>query len=302
MNKILLFITFLLLPTSDINAQPFGANNATWYFTQWNTFFPPQSLNPIKVTSSPPFPFNGYTCRTINLSYLSACTPDTSYIVMESNDSVYYYLPNTNHFVMLYNYNAAVGDTHTIYGEDINGLDTSMQMVVSATGTITINGILKRTYDLSYTVPFGDYFDFQGRVIEDIGHSFFLFPQWGFCDPSIHSLRCYEDSLLGFYQVNQNIACDSIIWLASNDQNGNEIHIFPNPFNTSFYITATGYVSNPISFVVYDAMGKAVWNILEQKNSAYFKKEIDTELWAKGIYLLVLESEGRRYIEKIVKE
>jgi Secretion system C-terminal sorting domain len=302
MYKYLIVFLGLILFQEDIKAQPFGANNATWHYSLYNYFSPPLSISPIKVTSSPAFIFNGYTCRNIYVNHNSGCMSDSNYIVRESNDSVYYYLPSSNQFVMLYNYNAAIGDTQTIYGMDISGFDTSVQMVVTSIGTTTINGSLKRTYDITYAAT-SHYFDFEGTVIEDVGNTFFLFPQWGFCDPIIHEFRCYEDNVIGLYQVYSNLPCDSIIWLTSNEYEYNDnFLIAPNPFDSEFSITINNNSYKNVTISLYDILGQIKINSQETIKGDSYTKAIEMDSFPKGIYLIVIEIDGQRYVKKIVKE
>lgn len=301
MSKYLFLFLVLIIFKLDVKAQPFGANNATWHFNSYNYFFPPFSISPIKISSSPSFLFNGYSCRTLSISPPVTCTADSNYIVRESNDSVYYYLTGSNQFVMLYDYNAAIGDTHTIYGTDITGSDTSVQMVVTAVGTTIINGSLKRTYNIT-NLTSTSYFDFGGTVIEDIGSTFFLFPQWGFCDPIIHELRCYEDSIIGLYQLS-NISCDSIIWLSSTPEfENNEFIISPNPFNSEISITIINKAIKNLTLSLFDFSGKQLWECQEATVRDSFTKVMDLSKFSKGIYFLVFDIDGQKQVKKIVKE
>ena len=74
------------------------------------------------------------------------------------------------------------GDTQTIYGMTSSGGDTSMQMVVTSTGTKIINGFTKRTYTAQH-VSFPYYFDFGDSIVEDIGNVFISISPMGILRP-----------------------------------------------------------------------------------------------------------------------
>lgn len=140
MKKILTCIVYLFT-TQILNAQPFGANNATWHFSIYNILF--NTIDPVTVTSSASFVFMGDTCYSLS-SNNTGCMTVNPFTVKESNDSVYYYNTASNSFVLLYNYNAMVGDTQTIYVPDFSGTNLSIQMVVTSTSTILVNGVSKK--------------------------------------------------------------------------------------------------------------------------------------------------------------
>lgn len=282
-------------------AQPFGANNATWHFNLYS-FFPPFTNSAVEVTSSSPFVFMGDTCYRLSTTY-GGCFVDTSFIVKESNDSVYYYLPTSNRFVMLYNYNAMVGDTQTIYGMTFSGGDTSVQLVVTATGTTIINGVTKRTYSTTYASPFGYYYDFAGYTIEDIGNTFFLFPQVGFCDPVVTGIRCYEDTIIGEYNVQPSLSCDTTIWLAVNDMDANRsISISPNPFTSEISIAIQKQYYKQATFTIKGILGQTVFNKQINNIGIASKEIIDLSKLSKGIYILDAIVDGERTVRKIVKQ
>ena len=296
--KLSLILGLIFLYIGNTIAQPFGANGATWHFNS-STFFPPHVNTPIVVTSSQPFMIGNDTCYTIGSGWVGGCSSMSSYIVTQRNDSVLYFSSNQNDFVLLYNYNAMVGDTQTIYAPDINGIDTSVQLLVISTDSININGFMKRRYitnQLTY------YFEFGGGVIEDIGSAGFPFPQYGFCDPIHGGIRCYEDSIVGLYNFNPALGCDSIWGVGLNELNDNDgIIIYPNPFNSYLTIFNTLQFSE-CKIIFRDLLGREIktlqFDVLQNPNSI----TVDLHDLNKGIYFLEIIQEDSHWVKKIVKE
>ena len=301
MKITLLLVVMIFLSTLSF-AQPFGGNGASWYYSISSLSFPPRDI-PVQVTSSPPFIFGSDTCLTISITNGDDCMYSSSYIVKESNDSVYYYLPSSGQFEMLYNYNAVVGDTQTISGLDVTGNITSFQLVVTSNGTININGFIKKIYTTSH-INFPNYFDFGDTIIEDIGSiTYFLFPQWGFCDPVILKMRCYEDSVIGLYNSQSPISCDSVIWLATYNLELNiNIDISPNPFSSVIFINSKKKNVNQVSLVVRNILGITVHRELENSLNKEYNKTLDLNILENGVYFLELSFDEYKIVKKIIKE
>jgi len=293
-----LFAVMLFFCIGNSNAQPFGANGATWHFNS-STFFPPHVNTPIVVNASQPFMIGSDTCRTISSSWVGGCSSMTSYIVTQRNDSVLYFSVNQNDFVLLYNYNAMVGDTQTIYAPNVNGIDTSVQLLVISTDSININGFNKRRY---VTIRLTYYFDFGGAVIEDIGSTGFPFPQFGFCDPINGGIRCYEDSIVGLYNFNPVLGCDSIWGVGLDDLNEkDDIIIYPNPFN--FYLTI--FNISPLSesdIIIRDPLGRAIKSLHYEVSPNQNSVSIDLNALRNGIYFLEVVQEKSHWVKKVIKK
>lgn len=293
MKKILTCIVYLFT-TQILNAQPFGANNATWHFSIYNILF--NTIDPVTVTSSASFVFMGDTCYSLS-SNNTGCMTVNPFTVKESNDSVYYYNTASNSFVLLYNYNAMVGDTQTIYVPDFSGTNLSIQMVVTSTSTILVNGVSKKTYSITYLDPSFHYFDFEGTVIEDIGITSFLFPQYGFCDPQIYGFRCFEDSFIGLYNTQPFIECDSVINVGINSlHDENDLKIFPNPCTSILNLDWRYQSSGKINYKVKNVFGQTVLSgIFSSEN------KISTNELTNGIYFLEVSLKEKDFTRKFLK-
>jgi len=301
MKKIIFSPVIYLLLISDSFSQPFGANNAIWHY-HWCSF-PPVYCSPIIITSVPSDTVNGiiYYTVTRNDSLAIDCSlvpsPDTVY---ESNDTVYYYLANTNRYAMLYNWNALPGDTEIIYVDNLSGGEDSLMLTIDSISTININGFTKRVFHTTQLQTLPSQFIFGYQIIEDIGSTAFLFPQLAFCDPLTLGLRCYEDTIIGLYQPWQpGSSCDTIIYLGENELNyTSEISILPNP--------VTDFLSVSFNAAIHKEVFISVFNVFGEKAGTFsFVPKQELKLSMKenppGIYFIIINTGGKEEIKKVVK-
>jgi len=283
----------------NLHAQPFGANGASWVYS-YSTWSPPYQTLPVYVTSSGPIVIGNDTCYDLGISGQTGCATLNSMIVTQRGDSVFYFSQILSDFTFLYNYNAAIGDTQEIRFPGSGMTDTSIQQVVIDTGSININGFWKRTYTVQQTTW---YFAFGGMVIEDIGTTGFLFPQFGFCDPLTGSIRCYEDSIVGLYNFNPSVACDSVINVGIGEtENESELFCYPNPFTSLLTIFSEKLKFKDTKVAIYNTLGKEVSAFLVERQGFDGRITIDLSKLNSGIYFLHLSSEGSSAVKRILKE
>jgi hypothetical protein len=101
--------------------------------------------------------------------------------------------------------------------------------------------------------------------------------------------------------ITQNGCSDTSICINVNSVGINENHfktfsIFPNPANNKINIVFEGNVPQNLIANIYDSKGSLV------KSETLINNEIAISNLAQGLYLLTIESEGKRYNSKFVKE
>jgi hypothetical protein len=72
--------------------------------------------------------------------------------------------------------------------------------------------------------------------------------------------------------------------------------IYPNPASNKLNIKFEGNVPQNLIAHIYDSKGSLI------KSETIVGNEIDINNLAQGLYLLTIESEGKRYRSKFVKE
>lgn len=252
------FFFFLLLFNYSYS-QPFGGNNAVWHY-HWCSF-PPAYCSPIIITSTPLDTVNGIVYYTIarNDSLAIDCSfvplTDTVY---ESNDTVYYYLASTNRYTMLYNWNALPGDTQKVYVDDLSPVEDSVMFIIDSISTININGFTKKVFHTTQIMLSPFHFIFGYEIIEDIGSTMFLFPQYAFCDPLPVGLRCYQDTLIGLYHPwMPGSSCDTVIYLGEDELSfASGFSLFPNPTNDFINIKYTQPAHQTLTIQLYSLYGQ----------------------------------------------
>ena len=96
----------------------------------------------------------------------------------------------------------------------------------------------------------------------------------------------------GCFQPDCN-AKDKIIKLVAPDS---KCTVFPNPATNKLNIEFEGKVPKNITANIYDSKGSLI------KSETIINNEIAITTLAQGLYLLTIESEGKRYSSKFIKE
>lgn len=246
-----------LLFSSNLFAQTFPAPGALWYYQQCNTFFP-FVCGPAIVQPAGQAIISGQACTEMQIAG-SSCLGTTFDYVYESNDTIYHYLPSQLRFTMLYDFNALAGDVWNILNSTpgLPGTD-SVLLHVDSTGFIQINSVTRKIIYTSYVNPIGRYFNFEGPMVAGIGSLSYFFPQFNLCDPQTIGLRCYDDSLVGHYQPNMAIACDSVVPVGIHSVDDElKFSVYPNPYNEEFTVYGLQLgVENKIQLI--DFLGRTV--------------------------------------------
>ncbi|MBK7093939.1 MAG: T9SS type A sorting domain-containing protein [Saprospiraceae bacterium] len=286
-----LFLIILTSITIQISAQEFAPIGAKWHYSQGT--LNPELIAFKTIESISDTVIEGKSCKKLN--QVSAYIPPNrpSLFLYSKNDSVLVYEERSFH--LLYDFGAVKGDTIELGYLAYNG--SPLKMIIDSTGTITINGQLKK---LQYvTCGDGMVIEFGGKVIEGIGNTEYMFPR---LDGNLDGpLRCYENNILGlflnpFHPNNgwdfQN--CEQII-TGINDLHVTEtISIYPNPVKSSFTLTNLDRVTE---FEIFDIHGRKV-----MKGIVNFTQVIKIEDLPKGLYFLKLQNSKLFRIVKIEKQ
>lgn len=300
MKKYLLLPIIILLANFNSNAQGnFAPIGATWHYEVWSDTY--HNTFPVIIQSTDTITIGGQLCNKIEISGFGGIGAPLSntYFVYESNDSVYYYLQNSGTFGLLYDFNAQPGDTVQLFTDDYtggSGID-SFPMRVDSLNQITINGFTKNLINWSEAV-IPCFYTIGGPVIEDIGSTYFLFPQIMLAYPHAGNLRCYEDSIVGLYQTGISPWCNAITSV-NELPSSNLISVSPNPFSTSVNINSENLREDDYIISVYDLPGKLIY---EAKKQFGTKTSIELSNLAKGIYVLKITGSNFAVTKKIIKE
>ncbi|HAY71953.1 MAG TPA: hypothetical protein DCX89_08685, partial [Saprospirales bacterium] len=260
MKKILIFLIFFL-PGSGFS-QEWSPVGAEWYYDVSYAFS--GDIDYHRVFCDSIVEISGTACKRINIDFLScnAFYHEKIY-TFEQNDAVMIYEPELDTFQTLYNFSAGAGDGWELLIVDENNITDTVLISVDSVDLVMINEMpLKRLF-VTYTY---NYFDFQyentGMVIQKLGDLTFLAnidnKFYGGCDVQfIHSLRCYQDTEIGFYSTGHRDSCTyEFDWISTDNLMKDEsVRLFPNPFTDELKIDAD---TSPIFYNIFDINGQMI--------------------------------------------
>jgi hypothetical protein len=319
MRKSLLILTFILLNSSFSIAQEWFPVGAKWHynwrvdlpFPPWWNYFP----EVVEVTKDTVV--LGRNCKQLvaHPAAFSTSTQDTSY-VFDSLGVVYYYPPlqgnGANVIVkdkwsVLWDFTKAVGDTifYNLKEVDFQTLDTITYFnVVDRVSHSIINGDSLKSYwstPNSYFWPFRLYFETNsteviggGPILFGRHNSYLIF------ETTPGGLRCYEDSILGFYQnPHWQYSCDTLYPLVSLDESsieGNIVNLFPNPTTDLINIRVKDSELQSGILSIINQNGKT---ILSRKINSMNSK-IDVSMLKPGLYFWKYHNEKVAIRDKLI--
>jgi len=283
--------TLLIFATFNLIAQEWAPIGATWHYSNYDW---DGNINYEKWTVTKDTIFEGVNCRKIVKENIIYCyeRPEIEY-TFERNDSIFFWDTLFNEFQLFYNFSPTIGDSITyIYNAKFStptGKDTVIMYFDSISNT-TINTISLKKIHVSYL--FEDSIVPGNPLIESIGDLFYFFhfnrEARGLCDGDYtRGLRCYEDSNIGFFQVEGQDSCEHNVPYTSikNDVSDNVV-IYPNPVENELKIISEDIIYS--NYRVIDNLGQIQFSG-ELKKS---KQSINTSTLQNGIYFIQLENKN----------
>jgi hypothetical protein len=279
MKRILQILALLSL-TVIVNGQTWAPTGAKWTYGVSYAFSP--HIDYREWISTGDTIVGGHTCKLIkNMGSDVNMANLDKLITYEEGNIVYWY--NINQFTVLYDFNKNAGDTWTIFNDTCSALVT-----VDSTGFDTING-----YPLKALYLSSDDGVFSGKALEHIGNldgpaPYFLFHCTGIIvDGSFYTgLRCYEDSVFGFYNFEIAPSCDYVYTGMDEPATKSGVQLFPNPATDRLNIRTTLY--GKITFIIYNMTGDVVLTGISENLAP-----ISTARLATGLYTLELKAGGQ---------
>jgi hypothetical protein len=208
--KKLLFLFPLLLPVLLAAQVEFAPLGATWYFED-NAPPLPWKLSYIKVEVTGIDTIQGRACKRIESKNIYGysdwgCSFYAPLLqTYQENGRVFSY--HDGDFYLLYDFNANAGDSWVIHNPPLT-LGDSLVVEVDSVSFITTNGTTLKVQHVSNPgLGPGELLEWGSIIVEGIGNTGFIAPQYGVCDPWIFGLRCFESDSIDLHLV--NFPCDS---------------------------------------------------------------------------------------------
>ncbi|MBK8484385.1 MAG: T9SS type A sorting domain-containing protein [Saprospiraceae bacterium] len=252
-NYLLILITLIFSTASYEQVLTFAPKGAVWTFEV--IYFASEKIDFRRWISTGDTLIGGHICKVIQRKG-SLVFSDISdkIIAYEDNNIVYWYNTTINKFTVLYDFNKSKGDSW------IMQTDTCDLLInVDSTGVEIINGFsLKTLYISSLNNAF------EGKVYQHIGSIYQPNPDINFTCYSnwidynfYHGLRCYEDTIFGFYDFKIAQNCNFVISSTDLSTVKMKINIFPIPFCDQTIFYTDEYLQNG-SLIVTNLYGKIV--------------------------------------------
>lgn len=294
----------LISITFSANGQEWSPLGAEWYYDKTYAFSGDIDYHRVYCDSS--INVLGIDCKRINIDYC-ACNNHfcEKLYTFERNDTIYFYNQDIDTFQILYNFNASQGDSWQILTQYEGYISDTVVVQVDSIGSIEINDKLLKQLFVTY-----NYLHFKSQnstkqyqensiIIESLGDLEFIINILDriivMCDVDfIHSLRCYEDTVLGFYSTGLRDSCTyEYNWtLTEDEQSNNNFRVYPNP--TTGKISISNIVGDNVYYELYNLNGL----LLRKGNEA----EIDISNCKDGIYFLKIVVHNRStMVIKIIK-
>lgn len=220
------------------------------------------------------------------------------------NNKVFWYNNITQKFHLLYDFSANKGDSWYVFPQK-QPVD-SFLVTVDSVKSIIING---NSLKVLYISNIGNPWIFDGGIIEKIGLSIssttslgYMFPIYGLCENDIGPLRCYSDTIIGFFQASINIPCDTTYVTSTEDKKNinNNFLIYPNPFKDNIFIRNC-LQDNSCTFYQYK-ITNILGIIIKQGLCNNNETPINVSLLPEGIYFIELNINNKKFsIQKVIK-
>lgn len=293
------FLCFLLQHAAY--GQSWAPYGASWTYTYVNNGTYPGPVPDYPSTwIADTATFHGHLCSFLHHEKLALSGPIDIYasrlfdvvVTYEVDDKVYWYIPETDTFTMLYDFTKKAGESWkmnglTEMGDPSGPLCNAIVRVVS-TGMDTINGI-----PLKSMVIEGDGYPIPYKAIQHIGSLLQPRPSPMFLCMTISDyieysgLRCIDIPGIGFHDFKKVPYCNYVTGIKESEQTA-DFTISPNPCNELVSFTYNGTSAGVLE--IHDMIGRL---ILSHPVSALEKNyPIATGGWAPGIYLYSLKLEG----------
>lgn len=318
----LLFIIVISLntiATAQVEFAPVGARWTSDYHQSVSPFVFPQYWVPKFLDCTGIDTIQGYVCKKLE-GDLACAFVDTPVYIRQDGGKVYFYNSQTEDFHLLYNFDAVVGEIWTISGVPYfsNNFYDELEVTVVAIEEIVIGGNTLKKMSLDFYIPISpnNQPEWSDIIIEKIGNLDQLFPRHGLCDAPYRGLRCYQDSLL------QCAVSDTIITLCIDstiaepnchcqdtllieqtngirEMQSAQIRVYPVPFSNELRILLpASLATKPCRIRICDTAGRP---LLTQDSKGIEEVILTIEQLPGGIYLVTVEAEGYRAIEKVLK-
>ncbi len=272
----------------NIYGQRWAVDGAVWYYGYKPGMSPGETYIRAEVTGDTIF--ENRLCKKITWAFHNSTVLKTM-ITYEDNDIVYWYNQHIDTFTILYDFNTLPGNTW-----QIQLYDSCFSIVrVDSISQLVINGDTLKVLHVTDSI-----LSIGNTIIESIGSTHFLFPdERANCHNIVFDsneplgLRCYEDTIIGFYETHIAPSCTyTFIFIGIIEAGKEHFNIFPNPTSGDIRFV---FPTNLERIEIFDLSGQLV-------KVSYDMQSANLYGLTSGTYVLKLtDKSGNLGIRRIVK-
>ncbi|MBL7940813.1 MAG: T9SS type A sorting domain-containing protein [Flavobacteriales bacterium] len=286
-NGQFLTLSVALVATSMHAQTTFAPVGAKWTYKQGSWAGPDTNLMVLEATTDTLIQGRTFTKLQVNEGWFG-CHEFVQFF-SESNDSLFYFEPDSEQVHLLFRWNALIGESWSTPVEQSGYLDT-LDWTVTDTSHTIIDGLWLRTLEVNAESRQWTLFSYGGVYTERLGSYGAPFT-WilGFCDgETFLGLRCYEDPEIN-WQSPQVTQCE--LGLGVDERDGVRMEIMPTLVLRGEPVQITGAVG---SVDVFDATGRLVRTLTTSGRLTFaFDRS--------GAYVLRLTSDrGERAVQRVM--
>ena len=125
-------------------------------------------------------------------------------------------------------------------------------------------------------------------------------------DATTSSFTPEESGAYSVEVTDENTGCswrsvELVVTQAMEELGLNAVQVAPVPFQEELRLMISGPGGSSYRIQIQDAGGRVIWSLENQQVSGAWSADIATADWQSGLYLLVIESRGKRYTQKVIK-
>jgi len=294
-KKSLLFYGLLLL-SSPLLAQDFGAVGTEWYYSDNHGGGAPPHANYHHLRSVADTLFQGKTAHKLEITYFSRFGDSSQrapIYVYEENDTVFLYSSYKARFIAIYIFSAQAGDTLIYeFPEPLSGFpDSTFRVRVDSVYIANIDGVnLKHFKVHSINIPY-----IEHTIIEQIGGTQWYLPYFTAIPETPGPLRCFSNSLIDTQLL--SIACNYRLAASVDEfEANNYVKMYPNPAYERLFVESqeTGFTLR-----ITDMRGRLIFT----EKAAGSHLELNITGFQPGLYLVEIKNtSGKRSVLRLLKQ
>lgn len=268
--------TIAMLLSLFTSAQEWAPIGATWHYSWYIQGFPGTN-GYHRFESLLDTVINGQATRKIT------STGTTTLFMHDTGGVVWIYVPSTDAFDTLYNFNAVPGDRWSFVPMPVPLACTDESWVeVVDTGRTAINDVQLRWLAVeNHNITEDFEFMEADTILERLGpKALYMLPHEscnsGVSPGLICCLLCYSDAQIDYMRPS---IVDCELGMGTMSNSGSEgLELFPNPGQEGFDMNLPNGSQGLVT--VYDARGSAVFGPVSRSGSFH----VDAEAWSSGLY------------------